>query len=92
MYSYFFHLTTYSYEWIWTIAQHGPDGLHMTGMTPDELRSMVKTIDAEKANCFSDEDKEKIRGDILENHKTFDQFNNMIKVSVSIAIIVENAN
>jgi hypothetical protein len=42
---------------------------------------MVKTIDVEKAQCFSPTDKEMILNDILEHHHTFNQFNEMLKVS-----------
>jgi len=46
-----------------------------------ELRSMVKTIDVEKADCYSADDKKMIQSDILEHHQTFDRFNDTLKVS-----------
>jgi hypothetical protein len=42
---------------------------------------MVKTIDVEKAECFSAEDKLMIQNDIIQHHKTFSRFNDMLKVS-----------
>ena len=56
----------------------------MTGMTSEELRAMVKTIDVEKADCFSIDDKEMIRSDIIAHHETFDRFNNMIKLHLML--------
>lgn len=46
-----------------------------------ELRSMVKTIDVEKAECYSAKDKLMIQNDIIQHHKTFGRFNDMLKVS-----------
>jgi hypothetical protein len=42
---------------------------------------MVKTIDVEKAECYSAEDKLMIQNDIIQHHKTFSRFNDMLKVS-----------
>ena len=42
---------------------------------------MVKTIDVERAECYSADDKLMIRNDIIQHHKTFGRFNDMLKVS-----------
>ena len=45
---------------------------------------MVKTIDVEKADCFSIVDKEMILSDIIAHHKTFDRFNIMLKLHLML--------
>jgi len=56
----------------------------MTGMTSEELRAMVKTIDVEEAKCFSPVDKDMILANIIEHHETFSAFNDMIKLHLML--------
>jgi hypothetical protein len=56
----------------------------MTGMTSEELRAMVKTIDVEKAECFDPDNKKMIFSNIIEHHKTFSAFNDMLKLHLML--------
>ncbi len=72
------------YEWDHTLLHHGPDGLHMRGMQPEELDSIVSSIDVNKAECVWPSDLELIRDNILKHHHSFSAFDTRLKLHLML--------
>jgi hypothetical protein len=75
------------YEWAWTLIFHGPDGLHMVGMSPDDLQLIIDGIDVEAARCFDPDGsiKKMILGDVLQQSGTYQRFNNGLKLQLMLS-------
>ncbi|GAX78217.1 hypothetical protein CEUSTIGMA_g5659.t1 [Chlamydomonas eustigma] len=72
------------YEWDHTLLYHGPDGLHMQGMTTAELDKVVKGIDVDKAGCQYPDDTKMILENIRKHHGSTSSFNAALKLQLML--------
>ena len=72
------------YDWDHTLLHHGRDGLHMTGMTSQDLGAIVKKINVDEAECWSEGDKAMILGKIREHHGSSDAFNAKLRLQLML--------
>lgn len=62
------HTARCVYEWHHTLAFHGPDGLHMHGMTAEQRSEIINNIDVAKASCEYESDHAMIKHNIICHH------------------------
>jgi len=70
------------YEWDHTLLHHGPDGLHMAGLSLEHRAQMINSIDVDVAECYKIEDKGMILEKIRAHHGSSTQFNNDLRLQL----------
>ncbi len=66
------------------MLHHGPDGLHMHGLQPEDLDLIVDSINVEKTECVRAEDREMILGNIIRHHHSYAAFDVRLKLQLML--------
>jgi hypothetical protein len=77
------------YEWNHTCALHGIEALRFVGMSDDERQQLIDEIDVENAKCAKVDDQTMILGEILQNHGSFEAFNQKLKLCLQLPVLLK---